>query len=69
LYLFQAALLLTLAATLFPAWFTHLAGLFFLASNALLMKNLLLARQRYRRTNHALSAYAETTGSSSAGAG
>ncbi|WP_051302337.1 hypothetical protein [Sedimenticola selenatireducens] len=58
--LFLLALLSALLATLRPDWFAHLAGLFFFASNALLLKNLLVAMLRYRETNRALLAYAES---------
>lgn len=61
-HLFLLALLVTLLATLRPDWFARLAGLLFLASNALLLKNLALAMGRYRVTSRALLAYAETIG-------
>lgn len=54
--LYLASLLLALAATLRPLWFAHLGGLFFLASNLMLLKNLLTAMLRYRSTNAALLA-------------
>ena len=58
--LYLAALVLALASTLQPAWFSHLAGLLFLGSNLLLLVNLLSAMVRYRATNAAL--HAETAG-------
>lgn len=63
-HLFLLALLAALLATLYPGWFAHLAGLFFFASNALLLKNLVVAMVRYRETNRALLAYAESARSS-----
>lgn len=61
-HLFLLALLAALLATLRPAWFAHLAGLLFFASNTLLLKNLIVAMLRYRETNRALLAYAEGAG-------
>ncbi len=43
-----AALLLMMAATVWPTTFTHVAGLALLASNAALLRNLMLALQAYR---------------------
>lgn len=62
--LFLIALFLALLATLYPEWFARLAGLFFVASNILLLKNLVVAMQRYRVTNRELLAYAESAQSS-----
>lgn len=57
-YLFLSALLMTLLAALLPAWFARPAGLLFLVSNALLLKNLGVAMWRYRATNRELLAHA-----------
>lgn len=59
-HLYLLALLAMLLATLRPGWFVHLAGLLFLASNALLLKNLAVAMIRYRKTHRALLVYAES---------
>ncbi|MCW8906388.1 MAG: hypothetical protein OQL28_03990 [Sedimenticola sp.] len=54
--LYLASLVLALASTLQPSWFSYLAGMMFLGSNILLLVNLSLAMTRYRTTNAALLA-------------
>lgn len=49
LALHSAALVLLVAATVWPAGFTHAAGTALLASNAALLRNLLLAVRAYRQ--------------------
>ncbi len=51
------SLVLLLAAVIKPEWFAHIAGIVFMFSNLLLLKNLSMAMARYRKTNQALLAY------------
>ncbi|MCW8945583.1 MAG: hypothetical protein OQL27_12490 [Sedimenticola sp.] len=54
---YLVSLVLLLAAVIKPAWFAHIAGIVFMFSNLLLLKNLSMAMIRYRKTNQALLAY------------
>ncbi len=55
---FLGALILSMAAVVEPAWFARPAGLLFVLSNLLLLRNLSVAMARYRSTNSLLLAEA-----------